>query len=332
MKTNLKKCNLTTAACLDEWFAQYVIPKTRANTQTCYKRFIDVINDYLGEIPLSELTSSDIQQMVFDKYRNNFRSAQLLKVVLTIAINKAIARGLIEQNPVNDVALPDRDKGYIFSNMNDADWEKLISAKPECFYWSMLFALEYSTGMRRSELLGLKWKDIDTKTGRLNICRALIIGAKNPVTGKRELVLAGTKTINSTRNLYIPHSICEMLDKYKNVQSKNLNKAGLAIDCKERFVFCHPDGRPIHPSTFSSLYVKVRRKLNINTTFHMLRHDLASRMKKSHRFDFKDIQMQLGHSSIRTTLDIYTHIDDSDKKEVSIWLEEGINLLIEHTK
>ena len=193
MKINRKKCNLTTAAWLDEWFAQYVIPKTRANTQTCYKRFIDVINDYLGEIPLSELTSSDIQQMIFEKYKNNFRSAQLLKVVLTIAINKAIARGLIEQNPVNDVALPDRDKGYIFSNMNDADWEKLISAKPECFYWSMLFALEYSTGMRRSELLGLKWKDIDTKTGRLNICRALIIGAKNPVTGKRELVLAGTK-------------------------------------------------------------------------------------------------------------------------------------------
>ena len=73
MKTNLKKCNLTTAAWLDEWFAQYVIPKTRVNTQTCYKRFIDVINDYLGEIPLSELTSSDIQQLVFNKYRNNLR-------------------------------------------------------------------------------------------------------------------------------------------------------------------------------------------------------------------------------------------------------------------
>ena len=332
METELKKCGLTTGTWIDEWFNQYVTLQTRPNTQTCYKRFIDVIKNSLGRIPLSELTSSDIQQMIFEKYSNSFRSAQLLKVVLTIAINKAIARGLIEKNPAYDVVLPRRDKAYIFSKMDDDDWKKLISARPECFYWSMLFTLEYTTGMRRSELLGLKWKDVDTKFGRIHICRALIIGRKNPATGKRELVLAGTKTINSTRNLYIPRSICVMLDKYKNVQAARLNKTGLAVPSSERFVFCRPDGRPIHPSTFSSLYVKIRRKLNIDTTFHMLRHDLASRMKKSHRFDFKDIQMQLGHSSIRTTLDIYTHIDDSDKKEVSVWLEEGLSLLIEHTK
>ena len=61
----------------------------------------------------------------------------------------------------------------------------------------------------------------------------------------------------------------------------------------------------------------------------MLRHDMASRMKNSHSFDLKDIQNQLGHASIRITMDIYTHIDDEAQQEkVGTWLEEGLTELL----
>ena len=61
----------------------------------------------------------------------------------------------------------------------------------------------------------------------------------------------------------------------------------------------------------------------------MLRHDMASRMKNSSRFDMKDIQEQLGHSSINITMDIYTHIDeDTQQSKVSAWLEEGLTGLM----
>ena len=71
-----------------------------------------------------------------------------------------------------------------------------------------------------------------------------------------------------------------------------------------------------------------RRKLGISTTFHMLRHDMASRMKASHQFDLKDIQTQLGHSTIRVTMDLYTHIGDSEKEQVKNWLQLGVNSLL----
>ena len=56
----------------------------------------------------------------------------------------------------------------------------------------------------------------------------------------------------------------------------------------------------------------------------MLRHDMASRMKGTHIFDLKDIQAQLGHSSIQITMDIYTHIDEEQNQKVSGWLESDM--------
>ena len=75
----------------------------------------------------------------------------------------------------------------------------------------------------------------------------------------------------------------------------------------------------------------LKKRYGIRSTFHMLRHDLASRMKQSARFDLKDIQAQLGHSTIQVTMDIYTHIDDQQKAAVSTWLENDVGNIIETT-
>lgn len=93
-------------------------------------------------------------------------------------------------------------------------------------------------------------------------------------------------------------------------------------------VFTEKHGEYISPSVFSSQYVKTRRKLGIETTFHMLRHDMASPMKASGKFDFKDIQEQLGHSTIQITMDIYTHIDEEAKTAVGSWLQNEMGDLI----
>jgi len=70
-------------------------------------------------------------------------------------------------------------------------------------------------------------------------------------------------------------------------------------------------------------------RLGIKSTFHMLRHDMASRMKNSSHFDLKDIQAQLGHASIKITMDIYTHLDEeSQQTKVGQWLEKDISELL----
>ena len=88
------------------------------------------------------------------------------------------------------------------------------------------------------------------------------------------------------------------------------------------------DGQYISPAYFSSYYARVRKRLGIETTFHMLRHDLASRMKDSKKFDLKDIQEQLGHSHINVTMDIYTHLNEESRADVGRWMQEDMGNVI----
>ena len=122
------------------------------------------------------------------------------------------------------------------------------------------------------------------------------------------------------RELYIPAALCQELFRYKAMQAaKRLQAERLE---HPDLVFTGENGKYINPAKFSSDFCNIRRKLGIKTTFHMLRNDMASRMKASGQFDFKDIQEQLGHSTIQITMDIYTHIDGDAENIVSLGKEK----------
>ena len=117
------------------------------------------------------------------------------------------------------------------------------------------------------------------------------------------------------------------LQHYRKVQ---LEHRLLVPDWQENgFVFTTFDGRPVRPNNVSCYFSWLRTRLGIKSTFHMLRHDMASRMKNSSHFDLKDIQAQLGHASIKITMDIYTHLDEeSQQTKVGQWLEKDISELL----
>ncbi|WP_029540568.1 tyrosine-type recombinase/integrase [Selenomonas sp. AB3002] len=130
--------------------------------------------------------------------------------------------------------------------------------------------------------------------------------------------------------LALPLYYCQEIQHYRKVQ---LEKRLTVPDWQDtNFVFTTKKGAPIRPNRLSNYFGSLRRKLGIKSTFHMLRHDMASRMKNSSQFDLKDIQTQLGHSSINITMDIYTHIDnEAQQTKVSTWLEEDLTELMEDT-
>ena len=216
------------------------------------------------------------------------------------------------------------------------DWKKIIEFKSEAYYcWRWLILTEYVTGARLSELLALRWEDLQLDKdksgqvtgGTLHIQHALYTGTKKE--GERPPVcLGGTKTAQSDRVLPLPLYYCQEIQHYRKIQ---LEHRLLVPDWQEGdFLFTRWDGAPIRPTILSNYFRRVRAKLGVKSTFHMLRHDMASRMKNSSHFDLKDIQNQLGHSSIKITMDIYTHIDeDTQQKKVGSWLEEGLTKLLE---
>ncbi|SDP18315.1 site-specific integrase [Selenomonas ruminantium] len=149
---------------------------------------------------------------------------------------------------------------------------------------------------------------------------------KDPATGKYPLKLGSTKTQQGDRCLSLPADFCAEIARYRKVQLEQRLKTPDWQDTG--FVFTRLNGQPISPASFSRYYRYTRHRLGIATTFHMLRHDMASRMKSANIFDLKDIQSQLGHSSIKITTDIYTHMDLVAKTKVSNWLEGGVNDLL----
>lgn len=200
------------------------------------------------------------------------------------------------------------------------------------YFWRWLLLTEYVTGARLGELLALKWEDLTITTGQkghitggtLHIQHALYSGMKKDENGRPPLYRGGTKTPQGNRVLPLPVDYCYEIQHYRKVQLKHRL---LVPDWQENgFLFTAANGSPLPPNKVSVFFLWLRKKLGIKSTFHMLRHDMASRMKNSSQFDLKDIQNQLGHASIKITMDIYTHIDEeAQQAKVSQWLEEDLS-------
>ncbi|MBQ7498795.1 MAG: tyrosine-type recombinase/integrase [Selenomonas sp.] len=354
--TSVDAEHITTGEWVQKWFQTYVEPKIRENTQMGYLSIIGIITEELGNIRLDRLTAIDIQSVIFGRLKKQYRSAQLFRLLIKKAMEKAVRLHMLSENPADDLELPPKPAKREFVKPSENDWQTLLDAKTPYYGWHWLIMTEYVTGARISELCALKWEDLliltedangkeewkplagsklhavsgrqHTKGGALHIGHSMVSGRNEKKGAPRKLLRCPTKTREGDRHLPVPPDYCaEMLD-YRHRQLEYQFSMGGAYQ-DEGYIFTKWDGTPISPRAFCSYYSKLRQRLGIGTTLHMLRHDMASRMKASHQFDLKDVQSQLGHSTIQITMDLYTHIDDAQKEAVKGWLQNGLSTLLQ---
>lgn len=328
--------HITVGEWMEKWFLVYAAPKLRENTQESYRKVITVIQRTLGCIRLEQLTSYDIQRVIFTDLKRKYRTAKYVRLLLRTALRRAVTNGLLGKSPCVDIELPPKPERRTFIKPTREDWQVLINAETHFYYWRMVILTEYITGCRISELLALRWEDYEPIHGAggeliggiLHIRHALIRGGRRQDGAKRngnllhELILAPTKTEESRRDLPVPVEYCRELAAYRKEQL-SLRVARGTWPHPE-MIFTTGTGEYISPATFSSNFCAVKKRLGFQFTFHMLRHDMASRMKASGQFDMKDIQEQLGHSTIQITMDIYTHIEEEEKAAVRSWMAGGL--------
>lgn len=326
-QTALLADRLTVRDWLLRWFETYSRPRIRPNSAETYERVLHYAIDAVGRIPLGELTSCELQNIINTRLHSHARSPRIFKSIMHMAFQRAVQLRLIRENPAACLELPKPKPRKPYTSPTKENRDALLAAETRLYCWRWILLTEYMTGLRRSELLALRWEDIDLENGWLCVRHSLINGKKEPGMTIRPIYLAAPKTATSKRKLFIPPALCKELAAYKAKQAALRLHAGQWAHPET--VFTRADGSWINPSYFSALYYANRQKLGIRTTFHMLRHDMASRMKASHQFDFKDIQAQLGHSTIQVTMDIYTHIDDQQKAAVSSWLENDATNLFD---
>ena len=268
------------------------------------------------QIKLVDVDRRTLQKYIDEKYKNGRidgkgglspRSMRLHKNILYQTLKEAVRDELIPSNPCECVTLPQMQR-YEASFYNAEQLNILLEAiKDEPLYPLIKVTAVY--GLRRSEVLGLKWDSVDFVNGTLTI--------KHTVVQIEKLVEKDkTKNASSHRSFPLIPEIKEMLLELKKQETLNRKLFGRSY-VNNDYIFKWDDGRPFPPDYVTQRFSRLLEINNLpHIRFHELRHSCASLLVNA-GFTLKDIQEWLGHADIKMTANIYSHLDVKRKQNIA---------------
>jgi len=218
--------------------------------------------------------------------------------VLREALQQAVRWQLLARNPA-DAVEPPRPERREMKALDADDTRRLLAAAEDSrLYTPILLAV--TTGMRRGEILGLLWQDVDLNAATATVCRSL-----QQVRGK--VSFKQPKTARSRRLVTLPALAVDALIRHKARQAEIRLQLGPAYD-DHGLVVANPDGMPMSPGAFTHAFILLAKKAGRpRLRFHDLRHGHASQLGRLN-VPVKVISERLGHSSVAITLDLYSHV------------------------
>lgn len=235
------------------------------------------------------------------------RSIRLHKNILHQTLNEAVKNGLITSNPCQLLDLPSvprYEAGFYTCEQLKA---LLRAAKGDPLYPLIQIAILY--GLRRSELLGLKWDSIDFVQKTLTVRHTVSKVTKAVAKDK-------TKTASSYRSFPLTEEAALIFRQLKAEENRNRRLMGAAYQ-ENDYLFKWPDGRPFPPDYVSHHFSRLLKNHDLpHIRFHELRHSCASLLLNS-GFTLKDVQEWMGHSDISVTGNIYGHLDIARKQTLA---------------
>jgi integrase len=225
------------------------------------------------------------------------KSVRNIAGMVSSAFARAIKWGLVTANPVTHSDLP-RVKKRIGMALLPAEQDRLIQHAQGPWCIAAFLETCSSLGARRGEVLALRWSDI--KGTDVFIDRSLC-------QTKAGVAFKGTKT-DEPRKVEMPPSLPALLEAHRLRQDKFRRQFGASYRSDLDLIFANPDGTPLMPNSVSSTVARLCRKLGLpkGASLHVLRHSHAS-LLLADGVDLATIAARLGHSSVRTTADIYSH-------------------------
>jgi integrase len=314
--------NLTVDRYLTSWLADSVKGTVSRATYAAYKRDVHHhIIPALGRRKLRELTAGDIRRLYRKMAEKGLkdRSIEYVHTTLRKSLKAAVVDRLITHNPTDGVKPPKTPAGAAKESkalLNPYQVKALLEAASESRFES-LYVVAIHTGLRRGELLGLKWADVDLEAGTLTVRRSLDVDG----TFKTPKNRAARRTLRLT-----PRAL-EALKAHKVCQNAERLQAG--SDWQDHgLVFSNTLGRPMNAGNFYRREFQPLLKraglADEGFTIHSLRHTFATTLAEKGVHP-STAQKMLGHSDIRMTLAIYTHVTDDMQDAATAALEEAFS-------
>ena len=293
---------LTLGEYLERWLSDSLKGTVRAST--CERHEINVrvhISPALGRVLLKALTPAHVRALHREKLDTGLATATVRKIHSTLhkALAQAVADGLIPRNAA-DVKAP-RPAPEEMRPLSEAEaCAFLDAAKDSGDRFEPLYVLAITTGLRRGELLGLRWDDVDLQRGTLRVGRALVR------EGGRHL-LGETKTRRGRRQVNLtPRTVAALKAHRKRQLERKVKLASLYKD--HGLIFPSETGTPVNPENLVKRSFKpLLKKAGLpEIRFHDLRHTCAT-LLLGRGVHPKIVQELLGHATIAMTLDNYSH-------------------------
>ncbi len=296
--------NLTLGEYLDRWLRDLVRGSVRESTFDRDSYLVCAhIKPNLGGVKLKKLTAFDVQGLYRDRMDYGLSASTVNKVhsVLHKALARAVRWSLIPRNVTESVKAP-RPAPEEMHPLSAEEARKLVNAA-RGDRLEALYVLAIHTGMRRGELLGLKWSDVDLENARVSIQRTLT----RVDNGKRH-ALGDPKTKKSRRTVRLTPQAVEVLKSHLERQIREIDALGDHYD-DQGLIFTSEARTPINPSNLRQRsFAPLLNEAGLpHIRFHDLRHTCAT-LLLSTGVHPKFVQELLGHATIAITLDTYSHV------------------------
>lgn len=295
------------------WIEQYKNTVKESTLQKTTKLFEHHILPLFSELKINKIDSAYCQKAVNKWFKDGLKSYKIILRYTAKVFKMAVNMGIITSDPTTRVTLPIKRETEIIEELpNFYDKEEL-----EQFYSALqkednkknlaLFRLLAFTGARVGEILALEWRDIDFTGKALSINKTLTRGLNN------RLMVDVPKTRNSIRTISLDKTTLQVLRLWKTKQAEDYFKLGFNTSSNKQPVFTNSKNAYVNSAKVYKEYIKLVEKYNLKKiTIHGFRHTHCSLLFEAGA-TIKEVQDRLGHTDVKTTMNIYAHVSKKSK-------------------